>query len=189
MFLGCTRLADLSGLVNWRFRDDADAGAMFAHCDILKDINPVLKNWPFITDGKGNKYEMFHGCSLKGFAPAVPVPMACPEKGAFECWKAGWTTIDHQGVNLLIKLRVPADAKRCAALTNECRANKVEVVEFYTLDGNPLPHVRMASDRLHFKYRKGEVVEHQAFDENRFNEAGSEKGGITFFMTKEEASE
>lgn len=75
---------------------------------------------------------------------------------------------------VLCKLRIPADAKRLNGTGRKCRAEFAEVLEgegvsLYDND---------------FKYKVGEIVRSDSFDEDRWNECSN---GIHFFLTREEA--
>src|ERR1019366_5071597 len=81
--------------------------------------------------------------------------------------------------NVIVKLLIPAKAKRSHAFGRKCRAEYAEVLQVYkakeaisTYDENII-------------YRKGETVKPtKPFDEDFTNECGS---GIHFYITKEEA--
>ena len=47
------------------------------------------------------------------------IPLECPSDGAF----VGWKKVN----NILIKLEIPADAKRSSATTKKCRCDKARV--------------------------------------------------------------
>ena len=57
----------------------------------------------------------------------IGVTMACPETGSFHAWKKCKD-------NVLVKLLIPADARRSSATTRKCRADKVEVLEVLGAD-------------------------------------------------------
>ena len=56
------------------------------------------------------------------------VPMSCPDTGSFVGWKKAGGKI--------IKLEIPADAKRCSAISKKCRCDKAKVLEIQNLDGS-----------------------------------------------------
>ena len=108
--------------------------------------------------------------------------LQCPEEGSFIAYKKVY--------NIIIKLEVPADAKRSSATTRKCRCSKAKVMGFYDLDRNELNmeevinynYINFAHDGT--VYRKGEMVYPDSWDEDRWNECSH---GIHFFMTFEEA--
>ena len=105
------------------------------------------------------------------------LPIACPDTGEFTAWKkcAGGT---------IVKLLIPADAKRSSATSRKCRASKALVIAVYDKDGNDIDST-VSTYCNTFIYRKGETVEPaNGFDDNRWNECAP---GIHFFITREEA--
>ena len=110
-------------------------------------------------------------------------PMKCPVKGDFYGYKACrmWNNTNKY---CIVKLLIPEDAYRSSAFGNKCRCNKAKVIDIY----NPKTgrHLNKARSFFinNFIYKKGEIVESEIFDLNRFNACGS---GIHFFMTEDEA--
>ena len=93
--------------------------------------------------------------------------MRCPAEGAFIAWK------QCRGGSI-IKLSVPAEARRSSATGYKCRAEFVDVIEGEGMsihDGNTV-------------YTPGQRVTCHEWDANRWNECG---GGIHFYMSREEA--
>jgi hypothetical protein len=79
---------------------------------------------------------------------------------------------------VLVKVRVPADAKRCNATGRKCRAERVEVLSVVgAAEGVSMYDAAVV-------YRVGETVKSHRWEPNRFIECG---GGIHFFLTCEEA--
>ena len=108
--------------------------------------------------------------------------LTCPEVGEFIAWKK---CNDSSNWPAIVKLLIPADAKRSSATTRKCRASKAKVLEIR----DHLGHFTKEVSSMHaisFKYRVGEFVEVEDFDENRWNECSS---GIHFFITRKEAVE
>ena len=60
--------------------------------------------------------------NLRGSEYVPYIPFQCPSDGAF----VGWKKVN----NVLIKLEIPADAKRSSATTNKCRCDKAKVLGF-----------------------------------------------------------
>ena len=87
---------------------------------------------------------------------------------------------------VLVKLEIPADARRSNAGGRKCRASKAKVIGIYNMDGNECGDVEARS--IHdasFVYRVGETAEpREPFDEDPLAACAS---GIHFFITREEA--
>lgn len=97
--------------------------------------------------------------------------MVCPPEGAFIGWK-------KCRLNTLVKLLIPAGAKRSSSTSRKCRAEYVRVLE--VLGGN----VAYSDADRTVIYKAGGVVRCDHWEPNRWKECA---GGIHFFMTKEEA--
>ena len=104
-------------------------------------------------------------------APAAAALMMCPEEGEFVGWKKC-----NGGV--IVKLAIPADAKRSTATTRKCRAEFVRVLEVFDAA------VGISQHDCKTEYRKGETVRCDKWEENRWIECA---GGIHFFITRAEA--
>ena len=155
----------------------------------LKEILNKHKAWLRGEDG-GEQADLhgadlsrayLHGADLSGAdlsgAKNLFLPIACPDTGEFTAWEkcAGGT---------IVKLLIPADAKRSSATSRRCRASKAVVIAVYDKDGNEIDSA-VSSHNRGFIYRKGETVEPaNGFDDNRWNECAP---GIHFFITREEA--
>ena len=106
------------------------------------------------------------------------IPLECPTEGSFIGWK-------HAG-NYIVKLEIPADAKRSSGTGIKCRCNKVKVLSIETHVGTPSDVTEVHSDYdPNFWYRVGETVTVDNFDNNRFNECAP---GIHFYMDRERAA-
>lgn len=104
--------------------------------------------------------------------------LRCPAEGAYIGYKK------CRG-GLIVKLEIPADAKRSSATTEKCRASKAKVISITNLDGSPAGVEEAFSLNFSFfVYHIGETVEVLDFDENRWNECSR---GIHHFMTRQEA--
>lgn len=120
--------------------------------------------------------------------------MICPEEGAFVAWKkAIWVKDSHTKEGVLVKLQIPANAKRSSGTGRKCRASAVKVLGFYDMNDNKLPadiKVRAWYNDT-FIYTVGKTVKSLSlgepdFNTNRWNECSA---GIHFFMTKQEAKD
>jgi hypothetical protein len=96
-------------------------------------------------------------------------------------------TIVHEGQmigwkkcadDVLVKLLIPAEARRSNATARKCRAEFVVVLD--VLGGEVGTSMYDAT----VKYRRGETVRANKWEANRWIECG---GGIHFFITREEA--
>ena len=118
-----------------------------------------------------------YGADLRDAKNIPYIPLECPSDGAFVGWK--------KVKNVLIKLEIPADAKRSSATTNKCRCDKAKVLGFYDLNSTELNIDKIINYVWNTcEYRKGEMVYPDYFDENRWNECSH---GIHFFINKQDA--
>ena len=102
------------------------------------------------------------------------IPMACPTEGSFIGWK-------HAG-DYIVKLEIPADAKRSSGISTMCRCSKATVLAIENRDGTSAAVTEVCSEYdPEFIYRVGETVTVDDFDDNRFNEYAP---GIHFYMNR-----
>ena len=103
--------------------------------------------------------------------------LVCPEEGDFIAWKK----VD----DVIIKLRIPAEAKRSSATSRKCRCEYAEVLELQNLDGTPYNDDMVVNDDyVKTIYKVGEIARSDSWDANRWNECSH---GIHFFITRDEA--
>jgi hypothetical protein len=109
---------------------------------------------------------------------AIALTRILPE-GDIIGYKKAYDEATHSRV--VIKLRIPTEAKRSSAFGRKCRAEYADVIEIIGHNS-----VKAYSDHNHnFKYEVGQRVKpEKAFDENWMEECAS---GIHFFITKLEA--
>ena len=108
--------------------------------------------------------------------------LACPETGSFEAWKK---VISKNKTEFLVKLLVPADAKRSSATTNKCRCEFADVLEITNIKTNQaVQSVENIKYVPNITYTVGKRVYPDSFDDNRWNECSH---GIHFFVDKESA--
>ena len=94
-------------------------------------------------------------------------------------------TVDYHAT-VIVKLLIPAKAKRLNGYSNKCRAEYAKVLEIYALDGKISKYrTGQSSYRNDFFYVKNRIVRADAFDESR--EVCS--NGIHFFRTFKEAAD
>ena len=106
------------------------------------------------------------------------IPYVCPDFGSFIGYKKAYGDV-------IVELEILADAKRLSATSRKCRCDKAKVLRILDTNGNELGMHTVASkyDR-NFKYKVGEIVSVDDFDENRWNECST---GIHFFVNFQEA--
>lgn len=105
-------------------------------------------------------------------------PIACPDSGSFTGWKKC-----RDGA--VVKLLIPAYAKRSSAFGRKCRCSVAKVVEITDIHGEQISEAVSCHDSR-FVYRVGEIVSVDDFDEDRKNECST---GIHFFITRQEAED
>ena len=105
---------------------------------------------------------------------ALAQTIICPEGNLI-----GWKKC--QG-GRLVKLGIPADAKRSNGFGRKCRAEYARVLEILHGDTN-VDEARSQHDS-EFIYRVGETVRPDSFDEDRWNQCAP---GIHFYITRAEA--
>lgn len=121
-------------------------------------------------------------CDLSGAKNVPYIPMACPESGEFTGWKKAGGKV--RGI---VKLLIPADARRSSATGRKCRCDKAVVVAIENFDGTDSGLTSIASSRdANFIYAVGETVTAPDFCEDRFKECAA---GIHFFINRQEAVE
>lgn len=103
--------------------------------------------------------------------------MRCPEKGPFLGYKLCYNF-------RVVRLLIPADAKRCSATSEACRCNKAKVLSIQSVDQKVNFQEAEAFVDHRFIYRVGEMVHVKNFNEDRWTDSTT---GIHFFMSREEA--
>ena len=121
------------------------------------------------------------GADLRSAKNVPYIPMVCPEEGDF----IGWKKAEGNKDKVIVKLRIPSDAKRSSATTRKCRCSKAEVIAIYNLDGTEAGETTCHSDYDNsFIYEVGKTVEVTDFSEDRWKECAK---GIHFFISRQEA--
>ena len=120
------------------------------------------------------------GANLRGaelHGACLPRFIIIPEQGSFIAWKKG----DNSH---LIKIRIPAKAKRTSSLVGrKCRAEFVKVLEIWDSEGEKVNSCG-GWHQSSFLYTVGETVYPDSYDPDIRVECSH---GIHFFVTKEEA--
>lgn len=131
--------------------------------------------------GADLRYANLYGAKLRDAKNVPYIPMICPEEGDFIGWKKAESNKDK----VIVKLRIPSDAKRSSATTRKCRCSKAEVIAIYNLDGTEAGETTCHSNYNHsFIYEVGKTVEVTDFNEDRWKECAK---GIHFFISRQEA--
>ena len=103
--------------------------------------------------------------------------LTCPEEGEFVAWK--------KVSGVIVKLRIPSEAKRSSATSRKCRCEFAEVLELQNIDGTPYEKDKVVNYNYTVTiYKVGEIVRSDSWDEDRWNECSH---GIHFFITRDEA--
>jgi len=103
--------------------------------------------------------------------------LRCPEKGAFIGYKV---CFDYR----LVKLLIPADARRVSATGLACRCDKAKVLWIKSYDFSKSYNEAFAYVDPNFVYRVGETSYAHYFNPDRWVDS---TGGLHFYMTREEA--
>lgn len=111
-----------------------------------------------------------------------------PDESDIIGWKKAYVDDTMPPKPVIVKLLIPADAQRSNATGRKCRASKARVLDLQDKQGNSLPPDTTAYSEYDtdFTYKKGETVQVENFDTNRWNECAP---GIHFFITRIEAVE
>ena len=120
------------------------------------------------------------GCNLSGCKHdenTAFYDLQCPEEGAFIAFK--------KASNKIVKLRIPAEARRSSATTRKCRAEFADVLEILNFDRTKADVLEVPSNYdCEVIYKVGERVTADSWDNDRWNECSH---GIHFFITFDEA--
>lgn len=174
IFLGCSfkdgYIADSICIKNY-FNDGEFNSITFNYCDLYysrfytsKFINTKISRSPTF-------YVNFEICTNPPY-----IPMACPTKGSFVGYK--------RVKNYLVKLFIPASAKRSSATSTKCRCSKAKVIYILDLETKESVKEIVNTNYGETKYKVGKMVYPDSFDMNRYNECSN---GIHFFIDKQEA--
>ena len=114
--------------------------------------------------------------------------MTCPDTGEFIGWKKAVAKTNCGDYCCIVKLFIPADAKRSSATSRKCRCDKavvvdIEVIGYYGKEPITILKCFSRYDK-DFTYEIHKTVSVDNFDEDRFRECAP---GIHFFINKQEA--
>ena len=114
------------------------------------------------------------------------VPLNCPETGSFIGYKKALVdmNLDGEYTWVIVKLRIPEDAKRTSGFSRKCRCSKAEVLEITKPSGAQVNRPAFSMYDYNFTYKVGAVITEEKFCEDRYRECAK---GIHFFMTRKEA--
>jgi len=114
--------------------------------------------------------------NLRGAENIPYIPIACPTDGEFTAWK--------KVGECLIRLMIPADAKRISATTNKCRCDKALVLSITNIEETKSFSEVFNNKYAATTYKVGEMVYPDSFNDNRWEECSH---GIHFFINKQDA--
>ena len=118
------------------------------------------------------------------FSMCPSLLLKCPEEGSFIGYKKGWYLSHEKKINVIIKLQIPADAKRSSGTSLKCRCNKAKVLSIEAIHNKEQFTTAISKYDSSFVYTVGETVEVKDFDEDRWDECST---GIHFFINRKEA--
>lgn len=133
---------------------------------ILKETNLFHANLheAVLKEVKVNEYTMFY----------FPI---CPEEGEI----IGYKKVDASHRQYaIVKLLIPADARRNSATTYRCRADKAKVLQIKRED-NTMLNKAYSNYQSDFIYEVGKWLEIADFDEDRWHETAP---GIHFYLAE-----
>ena len=93
----------------------------------------------------------------------------------------GWKKCSGERI---VKLMIPADARRSNATGRKCRCDRAKVLVVESIDGSEAFDEATSQNDPDFAYRVGETVVVEGFDDDRWKECAP---GIHFFITRDEA--
>lgn len=122
------------------------------------------------------------GADLRGAnnIPDYVCPICCPEEGSFTGFKQAYLN----NTPVIVKLQIPADAKRSSATSRKCRCSKAKVLSITDFSGVAEFQMAVSGYDNNFIYEVGKTVIVDDYDDNRWNECST---GIHFFITRDEA--
>ena len=107
----------------------------------------------------------------------------CPEEGSFVAYKKAFMYSKDLDKGI-VKLQVPANARRSSATSRKCRVSEAKVVSITSLDGKKSFKKARSFYEETFVYEVGKTVKVKNFDPCRWKECAA---GIHCFLTRDEA--
>ena len=174
---------------------------IFRRCNFTKcDVKNVLFESCFFYDCDFNEADLppfFYPEYMVRCINIPYMPMACPEEGEIIGYKIAssrrlclsnqlfWRDNENHGpANVLVTLKIPADAKRSSAGGRKCRCDKAEVIGLEHITSHESLSIAYSKYDINFEYRIGEKISVPDFDENRWAECST---GVHFFINRKEA--
>ena len=122
-----------------------------------------------------------NACEFVDCSNILSVP---PESGAYIGYKIARVYASYPPQTVIVKLQIPAYAKRSSATTRKCRASAAKVLSITSIDGKTHYDTAQSVHDRDFSYVCGATVKVDDFDDNRFRECST---GIHHFITRDEA--
>lgn len=159
------------------------------------DLSNIKLNYATFVNSHLSKIN-FNGANLENvnfvdsvltdvtFDNAVGINDHCPKEGSFIGWKKCKTITNHP---YIVKLEIPADAKRSSGTDRKCRCSKAKVLEIQNIDSTiaDVDHVFSPTYKNNkICYKVGETIYPDSFDEKFWVECSH---GIHFFMDRNDA--
>lgn len=163
---------------------------LYEDCEGWEDMRANLRDADLSYADLGDAdlgYANLRDADLRGAKNVPYIPMVCPEEGKFIGWKKAKVQGEKENHcrKVIVKLEIPASAKRSSATSRKCRCNKAKVLKIYNLDGTVAKERKCYSSYDNdFIYEVGKTVEVDDFCEDRWNECAQ---GIHFFINRQEA--
>jgi len=104
-----------------------------------------------------------------------------PREGEIYGWKKCYGPMCESRI---VKLRIPAEARRSNALGRKCRAEFADVLSIESVDAKTKYETAISIHDSSFEYALGKRVQCREWNTNRLHECS---GGIHFYLTREEA--
>ena len=149
-----------------------DTNAVLFECEAPDDLHSGL-HMRHALEKAVEAHADLRGADLSGAKDAdlaIAVTRILPEGDLI-----GWKKCHH---GVIVKLRIPAEAKRSHAFGRKCRAEFADVLEVIGAE------VGISSHDDKTEYRTGQRVTPDSFDENWMDECSH---GVHFFITRLEA--
>lgn len=148
---------------------------------VLRDCSFHLTNF---NEANLKCRNMFDNTDLTDAINPPYVKMACPTHGSFVGWKKIYDGVEGY---CLIKLEIPAKAKRSSATSRKCRAEYAKVLGVYNMQLERIDCRKVVNmNYAKCVYKVGEIVYPDSFDEKRYEECSH---GIHFFIDVNDAIE